>query len=237
MSLWLQDESGKEHLVNASVNQAKFSPDGSKIAYATSDGNLHIEDLQGGKLAEVQGAYSPNWKPDGSAVVFSKVPEGQDVHQLGGGAHLAALDLATSKVNLLTDGRFNDSLPEFNPSSDWIIFVSGARTGLASFWKVPVTGGEPVQLTNVGLEEVNEKFVPVPYDKTMWSKDKRWFVYDYKDGVDEETWGLEFDEAGTIKQATKLANGINPRWQADGRTFVCEKHVNGIAQAVLGNLP
>jgi hypothetical protein len=237
MDLWVRDESGMERMISPSVVQAKFSPDGTKVAFATPEYNIHIEDLHGGKLAEVQGAYSPSWKPDGSAVIFSKVPNGQDVHELGGTAHLASLDLATGNMNFLTDGHHNDSLPEFHPSSDWVIFVSGSRTGLASFWKVPAKGGEPAQITNVGLEEVNDRFVPVPYDKTMWSKDQRWFVYDFKSGEQEETWGLEFEADGTMKRAAKLADGINPRWQGDGNTFVCEKHANGIAQMVFGNLP
>jgi len=100
-----------------------------------------------------------------------------------------------------------------------------------------VTGGEPVQLTNQGLEQVNEEFVPTPYDKTIWSGDKRWFLYDFKNGDQQETWGLEFDTDGTMKQATKLAEGINPRWQDDGRTFVCEKQVDGTIQTVVSNLP
>jgi Tol biopolymer transport system component len=236
MDLWLQDASGNERLISKSVYRAKFSPDGSKIAFTTSDCILHVQDLEGGQLGEVAGVYGANWKPDGSAVVFSKVGEGQDVHRPGT-RQLAALDLATGLVKTLTDGRFDDGRPEFNPASDSIIFVSGTRSGLASFWQVSAGGGEPVQLTNVGLQEVNEHFVPPPYDKTIWSGDRRWFLYDFKSGDQQETWGLEFNPDGTMKQATKLADGINPRWQENGRTFVCERNVDGTLQSIVSNLP
>ena len=237
MDLWMQDEDGKERLVSDSVTRAKFSPDGSKIAYTTSDCVLHVENVQGGNaLAKVDAVYGANWKPDGSEVVFSKVGDGQDPHQPGT-RHLTALDLATGETKSLTDGRYDDGRPEFSPGSDWILFVSGKRSGLASFWKVSADGGEPIQLTNRGLDQVNEQFVPTPYDKTIWSGDKRWFLYDFKSGERQETWGLEFNSDGTVKQASKLADGINPRWKEDGRTFVCEKQVDGSSQTIISNLP
>jgi Tol biopolymer transport system component len=236
MDLWLQDESGRDRLIDKSVTRAKFSPDGSKIAFTTSDCVLHIQNLQSDQLAEVPGVYGQSWRPDGSAVVFSKVGEGQDPHRPGT-RQLTALNLTTGQMETLTDGRFDDGRPEFSPSGDSIIFVSGARSGLASFWRVPVGGGEPVQLTNVKLQQVNELFVPTPYDKTIWSGDKHWFLYDFKSGERQETWGLEFNADGTMKQAAKLAEGINPRWQSDGRTFVCEKNTDGTIQTIVSNLP
>jgi hypothetical protein len=237
MDLWVQDEDGKERLINGSVTRAKFSPDANKIAYTTSDCLLHVEDLHGGgALATVEGVYGASWRPDGNAVVFSKVGEGQDLHQAGT-RQLTAIDLATREMKPLSDGRFDDGRPEFSPGSDWVLFVSGARSGLASFWKVPTAGGEPVQLTNIELAEVNEKFVPTPYERTIWSGDKRWFLYDFKAGERQETWGLEFNANGTVKQAAKLANGINPRWKEDGRTFVCEKETDGSIQTIVSNLP
>jgi Tol biopolymer transport system component len=180
--------------------------------------------------------YGPSWKADGSTVIYSKVGEGQDPHRPGT-RRLAALNLETGKIDNLTGGHFDDGLPEFGPSSDWVIFVSGTRTGIASFWQVPADGGEPVQLTNVGMKELNDRFVPPPYDKTMWSPDKRWFVYDFKSGERQETWGLEFNADGTLKQATKLADGINPRWQNDGKTIVCEKTTEGATKTIVASLP
>ncbi len=236
LDLWLQDESGNDRLLDGSVTRAKFSPDGNRIAFTTSDGVLHVQDLEGNRLAEVAGVYGPSWKPDSSTVIFSKVGEGQDPHKPGT-RQLTAINIVTGKMESLTDGQFDDGRPEFNPSSEWVIFVSGARSGIASFWKVPAKGGKPVQLTNVGLREVNENFVPPPYDKTMWSADQRWFVYDFKSGDQQETWGLEFNADGTLKRANKLADGINPRWQDDGRTLVCEKTVDGSVQTIVSNLP
>lgn len=236
MDLWVQDETGSDRLINDSVYRAKFSPDGTKVAFTTSDCVLHVENVQGGELAKVEGVYGANWKSDGSAVIFAKVGEGLDPHQPGA-RQLTALDLVTGQSRLLTQGGFDDGRPEFNPADNSILFVSGARTGMASFWKVSAAGGEPVQLTNVGLEQVNEQFVPTPYDRTIWSQDKRWFLYDFKSGDQQETWGLEFNADGSMKRATKLADGVNPRWKDDGKTFVCEKQTDGSIQTIVSNLP
>jgi hypothetical protein len=162
--LWVRDASGSQRLINPSVFSARFSPHGQRLAYTTSECALHVEDLQGNKLVEVTGAYSPRWKPDGTAIVFAKVPDGRDVH-LPGTLSLATLDPASGNVALLTDGQFDDVRPEFAPTGDWILFVSGARTGLASFWRLGLDGnaGGPVQVTNLGQQDVDENFVPTPY--------------------------------------------------------------------------
>jgi Tol biopolymer transport system component len=182
---------------------------------------MHIVDLQGNQLAEVNRVYEPNWKPDGSAVVFAQVPEDRPVHipeVLG----ISTLDLATGEVKQLTDGKWDDGRPEFSPSGDCVIFVSGGRSGFASFWKV-CPGSEPEQLTNPGAVAVDEKFIPTPYDRTIWTPDKRWFVYDFKNGDREEIWGMEFSPDGQLKQTQMLVTGLNPQLRDDGRTVVYTK--------------
>src|ERR1051325_1854835 len=62
--LWVRAGAGADRLIHSSVLSARFSPEGQRVAYTTTDRALLIEDLQGNKLAEVAGAYSPQWKPD-----------------------------------------------------------------------------------------------------------------------------------------------------------------------------
>lgn len=235
MDLWIQNENGEERLVDQSVYRARFSPDGTKIAYATSECVMHIEDLQGRQLAKIDRAYEPSWKPDGSGVVFAQVPNDRDIH-LPGVLHISTLDLATGEVQQLTDGKWDDSHPEYSPSGDSVIFVSGGRSGFASFWKVS-PGSEPEQLTNPGAEAVDEKFVPTPYNRTLWSQDKRWFVYDFKNGDREEIWGLEFAPDGKLKQTQLLAAGLDPQLRDDGRTIVFSKREGETVETFAYQLP
>ncbi len=233
--LWLHDANGKDRLISESVYRAKFSPDGTKIAYTTSDAVLHVEDLAGGELLKIKGAYDPDWKSDSSSVAFAKVPEGLPDH-MPGALKVAIAEVNSGKIKELTDGTFDDVRPHFSADDNSVLFVSGGRSGLASFWKVPVNGGKPEQVTNLGLQEVNEKFVPTPYSRSGWSPDKHWFVYDFKSGPREETWGLEFDRSGKFKQAKRIGDGVDPRWQ-DGKTFTATKHDGDQVQLVQYTLP
>jgi Tol biopolymer transport system component len=236
VDLWLRDGNGGERQVHASVYRACFSPDGRTLAYTTSDCELRIEEPEGRRLHTVRGAYNLNWKSDGRTVLFEKVPAGRNLH-LPETLHLATLDLATGKVDLLTDGRFDDVRPEFHPLGKWVLFVSGGRSGLASFWRIWPDDGEPEQVTNLGLKRVDESFVPTPYQKTLWSADGRWFVYDFKSGEVRQVWGLEFDVSGKLLRAVKLADGLGPEWLEEGKTFVYLKSANGSDQPAIGRLP
>ena len=231
--LWVQDESGKERLVAENVYRARFSPDGTKIAYTTSDAVLHVEGIDGQKITEVQRVYEPNWNADGTKLVYASVPEDRPIHYpevLG----LTTLDLATGKTTQITDGTYDDVRPEYQ--GDCVVFVSGGRSGFAAFWRV-CPGGQPVQLTNLGAEQVTAHFVPTPYDRTLWTQDKRWLIYDFKSGPREETWGLQFDDSGNVIRTTKFGEGIDPRLQDDGQTIVCVKHDGERVQPIEYRLP
>ncbi len=234
--LWLLDDAGAQRQIAESVYRAKFSPDSRSIVYTTSDCIMHAEDLAGRKTAEVRGAYDPSWTSNGKSIVFSKVPDGRDIH-LPETLHLAILSLNSRQVDLITDGRFDDCRPECHPSGEWILFVSGGRSGLASFWKVPIAGGQPVQITNIGLEGVGDSFVPTPYQKTAWSADGRWFIYDFKNGSLQQIWGLEFDATGNLIKTLKLADGLFPQWLEDGKTFVYLKRIDSLVKPIVGRLP
>jgi len=58
--------------------------------------------------------------------------------------------------------------PALSADGEWLAYVSGV-TGIASIWLIPFTGGEPVQLTNVGVGRPDVPgqppagFVPPPH--------------------------------------------------------------------------
>ena len=234
--LWSRDDQGIERQLDASVYRARFAADGQTLAYTTSDCELRIEDPQGKRLRTISGAYNPSWKNDGRAVLFEKISAGRQLH-MPETLRLAKLDVASGKVDLLTDGSFDDVRPEFHPSGNWILFVSGGRSGLASFWKISAAGGNPEQVTNLGLKQVDENFIPTPYQKTIWSADGRWFLYDFKNGETRQTWGLEFNDSGKLWRAIKLADGLSPQWLEDGKTFAYLKYTNGLEEPAEGSLP
>lgn len=73
-----------------------------------------------------------------------------------------------AEPRLLTDEGSPDR-PALSPDGETVLFFSG-RTGLASLWALPFTGGIPTQITNQGLESAPRRpgeppagFVPPPH--------------------------------------------------------------------------
>jgi len=83
-SLWLvnADGSGQRPLVAEPVGGADWNPNGKPlIAYSTSQGDLWIINVQNGQKQQLTGGddareTSPNWTPDGNAVIFSRLAPG-----------------------------------------------------------------------------------------------------------------------------------------------------------------
>jgi hypothetical protein len=74
---------------------------------------------------------------------------------------------------LLEQRGWSPDRPVLSPDGQWVAFVY-APQGIASLGILPFAGGEPRQLTNVGLEqqkrrpgEPPEGFVPVPTDDSL----------------------------------------------------------------------
>lgn len=86
------------------------------------------------------------------------------------GSRLLAIEGGRTRV--LVDASWNADRPALSDDGRWVAFVSG-RSGFASVWIVAFEGGEPRQLTNVGV--AREKgatgapagFVPPPVDGSL----------------------------------------------------------------------
>ncbi|MGB1275282.1 MAG: TolB family protein, partial [Nannocystaceae bacterium] len=120
----------------------------------------------------VEGAVTPALSPDGQHLAYGRLPADWSVGSLPESIDLHVLDLDGGNDVELTSG-FDDIEPIWTPDGSGLLFLSGARTGVQSFWQVDPSGGIPAQLTNLGLEEVTPDFVPSPAFNTevAWSDD------------------------------------------------------------------
>ena len=121
-SLWIMnaDGSGQERLTDIPAFRPRWSPDGSRIAFATCEppippdfgpctDRIYVMNAGGSNLtllAEDIPASGPHWSPDGLRIAFaSSCPPGGTYVINADGSGLIRLDIAASDVDWSADGR------------------------------------------------------------------------------------------------------------------------------------
>ena len=142
-----------------------LSPDGSKLAFATSkDGNseIYTMEMKGRSLVRLTvnraGDLSPSWSPNGQELVFTS--------DRGGGPQIYGMNADGSNVRRLTfQGNYN-AAPSWSPNGDWIAYV--CRTGgRYKICLISPGGGTRKQVTvGTGLD-----------DSPSWAPDGRHLVF------------------------------------------------------------
>ena len=153
----------------------QLSPDGRRIAFASDRSGqweIWVSDLNGSnavQLTSIGLAGAPTWSPDGTGIAFQAALEGQsDVYIIAS---------AGGKPRNLTSHPAQDTRPSFSHDGKWIYFTSN-RSGMRQIWKMPVSGGDAIQLTQNGAFAVFES--PdgsyVYYNQTMDTPSALWRV-------------------------------------------------------------
>ena len=144
---------------------AKYSPDGKKIAYQSdksgsqqiwicdSNGENHILLTHSESIAT---AWDPNWSPDGRIITYVGDFDGQN--------EIFTISVEGGSPLQITKNPANDQLPSYSRDGDWIYFTSN-RSGISQIWKIPSQGGNAVQITTKGGIRAYE------------SKDGNWIYY------------------------------------------------------------
>lgn len=126
---------------------AVWSPDGKFIAFHRGTGNYVIPALPGGGEERKLGEGGPglSWSPDGKLLAVCSLSEPSDA----GSIYLVAADTGERVRRLTTPAPpLRDSLPAFAPDGRHIAFIRNLTTSGREIFLVPVTGGEPRQLTH-----------------------------------------------------------------------------------------
>jgi Tol biopolymer transport system component len=65
-----------------------------------------------------------------------------------GSPHLWRMDVDGNNPRQLTNSAYDPFLADYTPDSEWLVYTKwGAEKGI---WKVPIDGGEPIRLNDVG---------------------------------------------------------------------------------------
>jgi serine/threonine protein kinase len=134
---------------------ARYSPDGARIAFASTrsgQSNIWLCSSDGSDLRQLTSlgtdgtAGSPSWSPDGRWIAF-------DSRSSQSASSIFLLDVLGGKPRRLTGPGPSDIVPSWSRDSQWVYFSSDRGGGPLQIWKAPAAGGAPVRVTrNGGLE-------------------------------------------------------------------------------------
>jgi dipeptidyl aminopeptidase/acylaminoacyl peptidase len=108
--------------------------------------------LEGRDLAGMDRYSSPTLSPDGRVLVFAKRTVDLDANKSSTGLwvrNLVTRDMAPPKP--LTPEGWNVNSPAFSPDGKSVYFLS-AKSGSQQLYAMPVTGGEPKQVTDLSTD-------------------------------------------------------------------------------------
>jgi dipeptidyl aminopeptidase/acylaminoacyl peptidase len=101
----------------------------------------------------------PQVSPDGRYVVYTQRDTDLDANRGRTDLWLLDLDAATPKARRLTQHSANDNHARWSSDGSSLYFLS-TRAGSSQVWRLPLTGGEAVQITDYPLDVGTFKFSP-----------------------------------------------------------------------------
>jgi Tol biopolymer transport system component len=135
---------------------ARFSPDGTRIAFASFRSGapeVWVADRDGSGLRQLTtlggtGVLIGEWSPDNRRIAFEAAVAGNtDVYLVGAdGGHLHRLTIEPSI----------DGIPSWSGDGQWIYFASTRAGVIPDIWRVASNGGEPIRVTSSGGFEPRE---------------------------------------------------------------------------------
>ncbi|MFM9996022.1 MAG: DPP IV N-terminal domain-containing protein [Phycisphaerales bacterium] len=210
----------------------KFSPDGTRIAFASNRGgnwDLYVMPSTGGNPVQVTSTASPelhpSWSPDGTQLVYCRLGD------VSGQWELWVTDAANSGVShFLGYGLF----PEWCPTrgtgeggTDKILVQRSRQRGDRAFsiWTIDYRDGQATNPTEVAASGSAACINPA------WSPDGRWIVFaevpnpSRWDAIGSgrpptaELWMADLNGGARVKLTDGPALALMPAWGPEGRVF------------------
>jgi dipeptidyl aminopeptidase/acylaminoacyl peptidase len=180
-----------------------WSPDGSRIAYASStSGNwdIYVSDNSGSAPVDVTASSpaadtEPRWSPDGTKIAFDS--------NRGGDVDVYSMNPDGSGVTNLTASPAQDTLGDWSPDSQRIVF-SSTRSGGGDLYVMGRSGSPVTRLTSD----------PGADTHAAWSPDGTTIAFSNNSDGDDEVYRIGPDGSGLLKVTNNATEDLVQDWQA-----------------------
>lgn len=146
------------HQSSESLQAPNWTPDGKTLIY-NSNGLLYTYDLADGEIAELNTGFATNnnndhvISSDGSRMGISHHSEDHEGHSI-----IYTVPLEGGNPDLVTE-KGPSYLHGWSPDDQFLIYTAG-RNGQYDIYKIPVKGGEEIQLTNEKTLDDGSEYAP-----------------------------------------------------------------------------
>jgi serine/threonine protein kinase/Tol biopolymer transport system component len=212
----------------ASNFQPVFSPDGERIAFASTrqSGGLFVMGRTGELVRRVtaRGA-SPSWAPDGKQLAYSTSTSSDNPYVHPGGGEIWIVDLDTGAERVIV--KESAVRPAWSPNGYRIAYWAlDPTTGYRDIWTVSPDGSAPARVTNDAAAD----------GSPAWAPDGRALYFSSDRGGPLNLWHVAMDERrGTVTGepepvTTPSPAAVRPTLSRDGkrlayRTMISEGRV------------
>ena len=182
---------GGENAINLTPNtkvddtQPAISPDGQEIAFVRwgSEQGIFLMGATGENIRRLSDfGYNPSWSPDGREIVCSTMAFLDPNMRSGIGSELWQITVATGEKRKIGTGDAME--PQWSPHGFRIAFWGVHAGGQRDIWTVPVSGGDPVAVTDDAY---------VDWDP-VWSPDGKYLYFSSDRGGSMNLWRIAIDE-------------------------------------------
>jgi Tol biopolymer transport system component len=198
-----------------------FSPDGSKIAFASDragNWDLYLMDVNGGQAQQVTNNPThdlhPSFSPDGRKLVYCSYGD------KSGQWEIVIADLINpSNRQILCSGLF----PKWSPKGDRIVFQRARERGTRWFsvWTIDLVDGEARRATEIVAANNAAAITP------SWSPDGQQIVFatvlnpaNTKDKpAQADVWVVNLDGTGRSNLTNSRFANLQPRWGGNGMIY------------------
>ena len=206
------------------LRDVRISPDGSKIAF-TYKGDIFTVATAGGRATQLttQPSYEsdPIWSPDGTKIAFASDREG--------GTDIFIMDAKGGEAKRLTANSATETPQAFTPDGKYVVYSASIQdapasllfpsTGLTELYKIPVTGGRPVQILSTLAEAISylpdgESFLYVDRkgNEDQWRKH-------HTSSITRDIWKYDAKTGRHTNLTAHAGEDRNPVASPDGKTI------------------